>query len=242
MPRFFTDCPLAEGRILPLPDTVVRHIHVLRLREQDEIVLFDGRGQAFRAVLSAVGKRAAEARIIAAMPSADSESRLHITLIQAVSSGERMDFTIQKSVELGVNAIIPVQAERSVVKLSGERAEKRVQRWQEIAISACEQCGRNTVPTVAPLQSLQQAFAGLSADTDLKLLMSLNHAQKLGAFAEPQSVVLMIGPEGGWTDAEETAAFAAGFQSVLLGGRVLRTETASLAAIAAMQTLWGDFV
>lgn len=242
MPRFFTDCPLADGQTLPLPDTVVRHIRVLRLHEQDEIVLFNGSGKAFRAMLTSIGKRAAEARIVGEMPSENSESRLHITLIQAVSSGERMDFTIQKSVELGVNTIIPVSAERSVVRLSGERADKRIQRWQEIAVSACEQCGRNIVPNIAPLQTLQQAFAGLPADTDLKLLMSLNHAQKLGAFAEPQRVALMIGPEGGWTEAEEAAAFAAGFQSALLGGRVLRTETASLAAIAAMQTLWGDFV
>ncbi|MDO5059768.1 MAG: 16S rRNA (uracil(1498)-N(3))-methyltransferase [Neisseria sp.] len=241
MPRFFTDSPLQAGQSLPLSDTVVRHIHVLRLREQEEIVLFNGNGSAYSARLTAIGKRTAEAEILAEMPS-ENESPLHITLIQAVSSGERMDFTIQKSVELGVNEIIPVQAERSVVKLSGERADKRVQRWQEIVISACEQCGRNTVPRVQPLQTLKQAFAALPDNGSLKLLMGLNHAQKLSQFGQPQRIVFMVGPEGGWTDTEEAAAFAAGFQSVLLGGRVLRTETASLAGIAAMQTLWGDFV
>ena len=171
----------------------------------------------------------------------DNESPLNITLVQAVSAAERMDFTLQKSVELGVAEIRPVISERCVVRLSGERAEKRVARWQEIVVSACEQSGRNIVPKVLPLTTYAQALQQLSQETT-KLLMSLNRAQKLSD-VRPQSgkVVFMVGPEGGWTEKEEQQAFDAGFQSVTLGKRVLRTETASLAAIAAMQTLWGDF-
>ena len=171
----------------------------------------------------------------------DNESPLNITLVQAVSAAERMDFTLQKSVELGVAEIRPVISERCVVRLSGERAEKRVARWQEIVVSACEQSGRNIVPKVLPLTTYAQVLQQLPQETT-KLLMSLNRAQKLSD-VQPQSgkVVFMVGPEGGWTEKEEQQAFDAGFQSVTLGKRVLRTETASLAAIATMQTLWGDF-
>ena len=153
-----------------------------------------------------------------------------------------MDFTLQKSVELGVMAIQPVISERCVVRLSGERADKRVARWQEIVVSACEQSGRNMVPEVRPLLPYREALKQMSSETT-KLLMSLNRAQSLRA-VKPFSddLIFMVGPEGGWTDEEERMAFESGFQSVTLGKRILRTETASLAAIAAMQTLWGDFV
>lgn len=239
MPRFFVPGDLAAGRLIDLPDNVVRHMQVLRLREGSDIVLFNGDGFAYPARLLRLEKRSAGAEILAQRPS-ENESPLHITLVQAVSSGERMDFTLQKSVELGVNEIIPVTSERSVVRLSGERADKRVARWQEIVVSACEQSGRNRVPPVRPLQNYAAALKQLP-QADLKLLMSLNHAEKLAALPRPQRVVFMIGPEGGWTAAEEAAAFAAGFHAVTLGGRILRTETASLAALAAMQTVWGDF-
>lgn len=240
MPRFFVDLALTPQQSVDLPDDVVRHIHVLRLREQDEIVLFNGDGFAYVARLMKIGKREANAKIEAQMPSAN-ESPLHITLIQAVSAADRMDFTLQKSVELGVNEIIPVLAKRSVVKLSGERAGKRVARWQDIVVSACEQCGRNRVPTVHTLQTLDEVFTHLP-DADVKLLMGLNQARSLREFSTPQRIIFMVGPEGGWTAEEEAAALNAGFQSILLGKRVLRTETAALACIAAMQTLWGDFV
>ena len=241
MPRFYVDFALSPDSVVELPDNVVRHLNVLRVKNTEEIVLFNGNGKAYPALPEVLEKRRASVRILREEVT-DNESPLNITLVQAVSSAERMDFTLQKSVELGVAEIRPVISERCVVRLSGERAEKRVARWQEIVVSACEQSGRNIVPKVLPLTTYAQALQQLPQETT-KLLMSLNRAQKLSD-VQPQSskVVFMVGPEGGWTEKEEQQAFDAGFQSVTLGKRVLRTETASLAAIAAMQTLWGDFV
>lgn len=240
MPRFYVDFALSPDSVVELPDNVVRHLNVLRVKNTEEIVLFNGNGKAYPALPEVLEKRRASVRILREEVT-DNESSLNITLVQAVSSAERMDFTLQKSVELGVAEIRPVISERCVVRLSGERAEKRVARWQEIVVSACEQSGRNIVPKVLLLTTYAQALQQLPQETT-KLLMSLNRAQKLSD-VQPQSgkVVFMVGPEGGWTEKEEQQAFDAGFQSVTLGKRVLRTETASLAAIAAMQTLWGDF-
>lgn len=240
MPRFYVDFALSPDSVVELPDNVVRHLNVLRVKNTEEIVLFNGNGKSYPALPEVLEKRRASVRILRE-ESTDNESPLNITLVQAVSAAERMDFTLQKSVELGVAEIRPVISERCVVRLSGERAEKRVVRWQEIVVSACEQSGRNIVPKVLPLTTYAQALQQLPQET-AKLLMSLNRAQKLSD-VRPQSgkVVFMVGPEGGWTEKEEQQAFDAGFQSVTLGKRVLRTETASLAAIAAMQTLWGDF-
>ena len=240
MPRFYVDFALSPDSVVELPDNVVRHLNVLRVKNTEEIVLFNGNGKAYPALPEVLEKRRASVRILRE-ETTDNESPLKITLVQAVSAAERMDFTLQKSVELGVAEIRPVISERCVVRLSGERAEKRVARWQEIVVSACEQSGRNIVPKVLPLTTYAQALQQLSQETT-KLLMSLNRAQKLSD-VRPQSgkVMFMVGPEGGWTEKEEQQAFDAGFQSVMLGKRVLRTETASLAAIAAMQTLWGDF-
>ena len=240
MPRFYVDFALSPDSVVELPDNVVRHLNVLRVKNTEEIVLFNGNGKAYPALPEVLEKRRASVRILREEVT-DNESPLNITLVQAVSSAERMDFTLQKSVELGVAEIRPVISERCVVRLSGERAEKRVARWQEIVVSACEQSGRNIVPKVLPLTTYAQALQQLPQETT-KLLMSLNRAQKLSD-VRPQSgkIVFMVGPEGGWTEKEEQQAFDAGFQSVTLGKRVLRTETASLAVIAAMQTLWGDF-
>lgn len=240
MPRFYVDFALSPDSVVELPDNVVRHLNVLRVKNTEEIVLFNGNGKSYPALPEVLEKRRASVRILRE-ESTDNESPLNITLVQAVSAAERMDFTLQKSVELGVAEICPIISERCVVRLSGERAEKRVARWQEIVVSACEQSGRNIVPKVLPLVTYAQALQQLPQET-AKLLMSLNRAQKLSD-VRPQSgkVVFMVGPEGGWTEKEEQQAFDAGFQSVTLGKRVLRTETASLAAIAAMQTLWGDF-
>lgn len=240
MPRFYVRADLREKMDFELPENVLRHIHVLRLRVGQELVLFNGNGISYHAELTILEKRRAECRIV--QENAFScESPLDLHLVQAVSSGERMDFTIQKSVELGVNAIQPVLSERSVVKLAGERAEKRVQRWQEIAISACEQCGRNRVPEILPLISLEHYLKNVKDAERLHLLMSLNQAKSLREISPPPKMALMIGAEGGWTEKEEHLALSMGCQAITLGKRVLRTETASLATIAAMQTLWGDF-
>ena len=239
MPRFHVPLPLALQNAFRLPENTVRHIQVLRLNAGDAVVLFNGTGSDFDAVLEEVGRRHALCRIIA-QRQPENESPLRITLAQAVSSAEHMDYTIQKSVELGVARIQPVISTRSTARLSAERTEKRTRRWQDIAISACEQSGRSIIPEVLPplpfTEYLRQAHTGL------RLIASLNRAQTLAAIAPPpEKAVLLAGPEGGWTAEEEATAAAAGFTAVSLGPRVLRTETAAPAAIAAMQALWGDW-
>ena len=239
MPRFYLPTALAPHTTLNLPDNIIRHIHVLRLNAGDSSTLFNGTGNDFAATLQTIGKRHAECHIHA-QRQPENESPLAITLVQAISSGERMDFTLQKSVELGVRAIQPIISERCVVRLSGERADKRVQRWQDIVIAACEQSGRSIVPTVQPIVSFSDYLRQMPPE--LHLMMSLRRATTLRDITPaPQTLRLMIGPEGGWTPAEEQAALEAGVQTITLGKRVLRTETASLAALAAMQVLWGDF-
>lgn len=240
MPRFHLPENLSVGQTVALPDNIVRHLNVLRIRPNENITLFDGKGKAHAARLTILEKRRAEAEILRE-ETADTESPLNITLIQSISSGDRMDFTLQKSVELGITAIQPVISERCIVRLDGERAAKRLARWQEIVISACEQSGRNTVPPVLPIIGYREALDKMPSEST-KLIMSINRARKLGDIRQPSgAIVFMVGPEGGWTEQEEQQAFEAGFQAVTLGKRILRTETAPLAALAAMQTLWGDF-
>ncbi|HEZ0811336.1 TPA: 16S rRNA (uracil(1498)-N(3))-methyltransferase [Neisseria meningitidis] len=240
MPRFHLPENLSVGQTVALPDNIVRHLNVLRVRPNENITLFDGKGKAHAARLTVLEKRRAGAEILHE-ETADAESPLNITLIQSISSGERMDFTLQKSVELGVTAIQPVISERCIVRLDGERAAKRLARWQEIVISACEQSGRNTVPPVLPIIGYREALDKMPSEST-KLIMSINRARKLADIRQPSgAIVFMVGPEGGWTEQEEQQAFEAGFQAVTLGKRILRTETAPLAALAAMQTLWGDF-
>ncbi|HEZ2293028.1 TPA: 16S rRNA (uracil(1498)-N(3))-methyltransferase [Neisseria meningitidis] len=240
MPRFYLPENLSVGQTVALPDNIVRHLNVLRVRPNENITLFNGKGKAHAAQLTVLEKRRAEAEILHE-DTTDNESPLNITLIQSISSGERMDFTLQKSVELGVTAIQPVISERCIVRLDGERAAKRLARWQEIVISACEQSGRNTVPPVLPIIGYREALDKMPSEST-KLIMSINRARKLGDIRQPSgAIVFMVGPEGGWTEQEEQQAFDAGFQAVTLGKRILRTETAPLAALAAMQTLWGDF-
>lgn len=240
MSRFYLPENLSVGQTIALPDNIVRHLNVLRVRPNENITLFDGKGKAHAAQLTVLEKRRAEAEILRE-DTTDNESPLNITLIQSISSGERMDFTLQKSVELGVTAIQPVISERCIVRLDGERAAKRLARWQEIVISACEQSGRNTVPPVLPIIGYREALDKMPSEST-KLIMSINRARKLADIRHPSgAIVFMVGPEGGWTEQEEQQAFEAGFQAVTLGKRILRTETAPLAALAAMQTLWGDF-
>ncbi|RQJ64632.1 MULTISPECIES: 16S rRNA (uracil(1498)-N(3))-methyltransferase [Neisseria] len=240
MSRFYLPENLSVGQTVALPDNIVRHLNVLRVRPNENITLFDGKGKAHAARLSFLEKRRAEAEILHE-DTTDNESPLNITLIQSISSGDRMDFTLQKSVELGVTAIQPVISERCIVRLDGERAAKRLARWQEIVISACEQSGRNTVPPVLPIIGYREALDKMPSEST-KLIMSINRARKLGDIRQPSgAIAFMVGPEGGWTEQEEQQAFDAGFQAVTLGKRILRTETAALAALAAMQTLWGDF-
>ena len=203
------------------------------------MILFDGRGGEYLAHIQRIERD----RVIAelgAWQDVERESRLTVTLVQAVQAGDKMDFTIQKAVELGVKDIVPVDSRRSVIRLSGERAGKRVAHWQGVAASACEQCGRNQVPNVAPLEKLESWLARPPGD-GLRLMLAPDAEDTLAELPPIGSVQLLIGAEGGLDPQEIIAAKQAGFQSVRLGPRILRTETAGLAALAAMQVLWGDF-
>jgi 16S rRNA (uracil1498-N3)-methyltransferase len=237
--RLYCDLPLSPGAEIVLPEAAARHaVTVLRLQPGDTLNLFNGAGGEYGASLVAVNKREARVRLIE-FHAAERESPLQITLALGISAGERMDYSLQKATELGVTAIQPLATERSVVKLSGERADKRLQHWQHVVIAACEQCGRNRVPEVAPVQKL---FAYLAAvDRNKRMLMLLpDAATPLKRVPPSTEVVLMIGAEGGLAPSESKAAEASGFQPVSLGPRVLRTETAPVAALAVLQALWGD--
>jgi len=238
--RIYCPAILQEGQLVTLPESAARHTRrVLRLRVGDRIRVFDGTGHEHEAILAAEGP-GTTARIGAALPPTP-ESTLSLTLIQGVSRGERMDWVVQKATELGVARIVPVLTARSVVRLSQQRAEQRLEHWQAITVSACEQSGRRVLPELALARTLDRALAEeprpglqlmLSADADLALT-SLT--------PETAEICLLIGPEGGLDEEEEVLARSLGFVPVSLGPRVLRTETAAVAALAACQTLWGDF-
>jgi 16S rRNA (uracil1498-N3)-methyltransferase len=238
--RFYCPQRLSPGQLLDLPPDAAHHAaKVLRCEPGAEIVLFNGDGGEYEAVITYVGKNRVSAKTLTHRDR-ECESPIEVRLVQAISSGERMDFTLQKAVELGVSHIQPVSSERSIVKLSGDRAEKRVQHWQGIVNSACEQSGRNRVPGVAPILSLPNWLG--TASPGLRLLLSPTAERSLSGLDKPQGIVtLLIGPEGGLSPKEIEMALSLGFVSTRLGSRVLRTETAALAALAAMQALWGDF-
>jgi len=240
-PRFFCDAKLGPGALLQLPENAARHAaRVLRLKAGDQVTLFNGDGHDYRAELLRVEREDVSVKIIE-FTAAERESPLRVTLAQAIASGDRMDFTLQKSVELGVAAIQPLAAERSVVKLNGERADKRRQHWQNVVISACEQSGRAVVPPVAAPMPLLN-WLGAPESFALKLMLSPTAELTLHDLPRPAGAIcLLIGCEGGFAPPEVAAAEARGFIPVRLGARILRTETAAMAALAAMQTLWGDF-
>ena len=239
-PRFFCDAPLGPGAQIDLPDNAAHHAQrVLRLKAGDRVVLFNGDGHDYDCELMRIAKDGVAARVMS-LTAVERESPLQITLAQCISSGDRMDLTLQKSVELGIARIQPLAAERSVVKLSGERAEKRVQHWQNVVTSACEQSGRAFVPEVLPPIPFMQ-WLGPQNDFTLKLMLNPFTERRLHDLARPSGpICLLIGCEGGFAPAEVTAALNAGFTDVRLGPRILRTETAGLAALTALQTLWGD--
>ena len=240
LPRFYCREALAPGAHVDLPAPVARHaVRVLRLPPGAPMILFDGRGGEYLAHIQRIERDRVIAEL-AAWQDVERESRLTVTLVQAVQAGDKMDFTIQKAVELGVKDIVPVDSRRSVIRLSGERAGKRVAHWQGVAASACEQCGRNQVPNVAPLEKLESWLARPPGD-GLRLMLAPDAEDTLAELPPIGSVQLLIGAEGGLDPQEIIAAKQAGFQSVRLGPRILRTETAGLAALAAMQVLWGDF-
>jgi len=211
---------------------------VLRLQVGDALDLFNGEGGEYRASLIAVDKHAARVRV-AEFRAIERESPLAITLALGISAGERMDYSLQKATELGVTTIAPLATERSVVKLAGDRADKRRRHWQNVVIAACEQCGRNRVPVIAPVQALYSYLAQVDRSARL-LLLSPDAASPLKRMKPSAAVVLLVGAEGGFSQSEQEAAQANAFEAVNLGPRILRTETAPVAALAALQTLWGD--
>jgi 16S rRNA (uracil1498-N3)-methyltransferase len=239
-PRFYLDQPLAPGARFSLPPGPARHAaRALRLAVADTVTLFNGQGGEYAARIERIHKDEV-AVSVTGFADVERESSLRVMLAQGISSGERMDYTLQKAVELGIAAIQPIAARRSVVKLAGERADRRVAHWQGVVASACEQCGRNRVPVVAPPLTLAH---WLGQQQDGRLLFLSPQAEARLADLPPSAAMdcLVAGPEGGFEADEIAALHAAGATPVRLGPRVLRTETAALAALAAMQTLWGDF-
>ena len=245
--RFYHPAEIAIGQLIELSVENKHHAaRVLRLKEGDAITLFNGHGCEFSAHIEKISKSSTTV-LIDAYHDMDCESPLNITLAQAICVNEKMDWIIQKAVELGVTCIQPVSTVRSIVHLSDERSSKRLQHWQKIIISACEQCGRNHLPQILPLISLPEWLSQkktTQSSHDLNLMLSTTAAESLRNIPQPPvsaHLTLVIGPEGGFTQDEEVAILHTGFIPVRLGKRILRTESAALAAISALQTLWGDF-
>ncbi len=239
IPRFYCREALSPGAHVELPEPVARHaVRVLRLSAGAPMILFDGRGGEYPAHIERIERDRVFAEL-AAWVERESESPLAVTLVQALQAGEKMDFTIQKAVELGVRDIVPVESRRSVLRLSGERAARRVAHWQGVVASACEQCGRNQVPLVAPVEKLENWLAR-PAKGGLRLMLDPQAELTLADLEPASEVQLLIGAEGGLDPQEIIAARQAGFVGVRMGPRILRTETAGLAALSILQALWGD--
>jgi 16S rRNA (uracil1498-N3)-methyltransferase len=238
MPRFYCPQPLIPGGIVDLPETVAHHLHVVRQQPGDEVVLFNGEGGQARARLREIGKRRASADVVA-FEDVDVELPYSVTLAQGLPEGSKMDWIVEKAVELGVAAVQPLAAARSVVKLSGERAEKRQAHWEGVIVAASEQSGRNRLALLSPLQDFGRYIAQPSDQP--RILLSPRATQSLAGWARdttPQAVALLIGPEGGFSAPEEEAALAQGALALSMGPRVLRTETAGLAALATLNAVW----
>lgn len=245
IPRFHCPFPLSPGAQVELPAQAAHHaLKVLRMRVGEHVTLFDGNGGEWLAEILGGGGPARVALL--RHDEREAESPLQVTLAQALPAGDKMDWVVEKCVELGVTAIQPLAAKRSVIRLSAERMERRVAHWNAIAAAACEQCGRNRVPCVAPVLDLPQYLGRATMQNGpqhaLRLILAPGAETPLGALERPAGpVVLMVGPEGGWEEGELVAAQAAGFRPLRLGARILRTETAGAGALAALQGRWGDF-
>jgi 16S rRNA (uracil1498-N3)-methyltransferase len=235
--RFFCPAPLQAGTSVTLPEEAAHHAtRVLRLAPGAAVILFDGAGQSCAGRIASL-RPAVSVELTETLPP-EPEPPCRVTLVQALASGDKMDWVIQKAVELGVHAVVPVAARRSVLKLDGARAEKRVAHWRKIAIAACEQSGRSRVPAVSDIQPLNQWLARATGGW----VLAPAAGQALRAHAPaPAELNLLVGPESGWEPAELEAMQARGVVPLRLGPRILRTETAGLAALAAIQALWGDY-
>lgn len=242
MIRCHVETDLAIGRVLRLPEEKSLHLlRVLRLRENHPVTLFNGNGHDYRARITGTDRKAVELTVDAEH-AIDNESSLAIILLQGVARGDKMDLILQKATELGVRTIQPVLTERTEVKLDRERVERRIVHWRGVLVAACEQSGRARVPSLTEPQSLQQALVGLPADAR-RLILDPHHGRTLKALDidATRPVVLVIGPEGGLGERDHRLLTDSGFEGVRLGPRVLRTETAGLAVLAALQALYGDW-
>ena len=238
--RAHVDAPLAIGARLPLPESAAAHlVRVLRLGVGDACVLFNGDGRDYDARIVAVGKRGGEVEIVAAR-AVDNESPLRIVLVQGIARGEKMDWILQKATELGVAAFVPVSSERSEVKLDGDRAAKRLAHWRSVVVAACEQSWRACVPEVASAEPLATALSRLP--DGIRLTLDPEAKDVIATLGHPgdRPIVVAIGPEGGWSPRDRSLLSEAGFTGLRLGPRILRTETAGMAAIAALQSKFGD--
>jgi 16S rRNA (uracil1498-N3)-methyltransferase len=241
-PRFYCPGNLSPGAIVDLPDQAAHHVmRVLRMAPDEHVRLFDGRGGEWMGAIRNISRSGVSVRVTA-HAAREVEAELKVVLAQGISSRERMDFTVQKAVELGVAEIFPLATRRSVVKLREDRASRRVDHWQHLAIAACEQCGRNRVPALHPVMDFADWLGTLPRDgPEARVMLSPGARLGLRQLSAPSVVLLLVGPEGGLDAEEQEIAATCGFQGVRLGPRILRTETAALAAVSAMHALWGDF-
>lgn len=250
IPRFYCPCPLALEQTLNLPEEVFRHaIQVLRLQIGESLLLFNGEGGEYLAELTAINKRSATVLIQKFDPS-DGESSLTLTLVQALIKPDKMDFALQKAVELGISAFQPLITQRSVVRTDKEKIDKKLQHWQAVVVSACEQSGRTKLPKIYAPQTLNQYLSQLDDSTTYLLLapgsrqdlsqVTVNTAHTHTTKHSTKHLAVLIGPEGGFTTEEVEACLAAKMQGIALGKRILRAETASTSVLAILQLLHGD--
>ncbi|MDR3480702.1 MAG: 16S rRNA (uracil(1498)-N(3))-methyltransferase [Burkholderiaceae bacterium] len=240
MPRFYCAQALSIGAVIDLPDHVAHHVQVLRLGIDAHITLFNGEGGEFTATVSQIEKKRVTAEIKAFSPR-EAELPYAVTLAQALPEASKMDEIVQKAVELGATAIQPLAAQRCVVRLTSERANKKFAHWQGIIIAAAEQSGRNRLPNLAEPANFDDWIA--QHDLHKRILLSPRAEQSLSDWARhhpPQALTLLIGPEGGFTEKEETLAGMQGALTLSIGTRILRTETAGMAALAAINAVWGE--
>ncbi len=239
--RLYIDQPIVANAELGIIGDRAHYLgRVLRMRVGQPLIVFDGSGGEYSAHIASISKRSVQLRVGVHID-IDRESPLSIHLLQGLSRGDRMDTIVQKTTELGVAAITPLTTDFSVVKISGNRAEKKLSHWRGISISACEQCGRNVLPRIDEPTSFKEWLGANVGDTRSRLILKPNVAQTLDAYTKPTGpICILIGPEGGFSDVEYELAEDLGFEPISLGPRILRTETAAIAAVAGLQSLFGD--
>lgn len=238
LPRIYAAAACQVGQQWPLDDGNFTHlVRVLRLNDGDAVNVFNGQGQEYAAVLTAVQKKSARIELHELVRD-EPLPALSLHLGQVISKGERMDFTIQKATELGISTITPLVSERCDVRLKGERLDSKLEHWQKVAVSACQQSGRLHVPTIVPVQNLESWLT--ERPEQIKLVLHPHQQQPLSAYACPKDLALLVGPEGGFSETEIQRALNSGFDGLRLGPRILRTETAALVALSVLQFQFGD--